>query len=80
MQVGCYSLDLYCDNWESSNVFPDKYGHSFKEFPHNYSDELGSACRAKARKNGWKLTPDGGAICPKCNRKNDVELKGESRG
>lgn len=68
MQVGCYTLDLYCDN---AKQWPDDLGHDYGEFPWSYTGELGSKCRAKARKAGWKLLPDGGAICPKCNKRSN---------
>ena len=63
MIVGCYTLDLYCDNEGASC-------HEFDEFPHSYGAEFGSQCRAEARRDGWKLH-NGQAICPKCNRKGE---------
>ncbi len=71
MWAGCYSLDLYCDN-SGPNLkgMPHDGIHSWDEFPHNYTDELGSVCRAKARKNGWIIGSDSTAICPKCNPKS----------
>jgi len=63
MIVGCYTLDLYCEN---DGQYPDGI-HSYDEFPHTYSHENGSQCRSAARKDGWKLT-QGKAICPKCTR------------
>lgn len=59
--IGCYSLHLYCS-------FANK-AHGYSEFPHEYTDELGSRCRAQARRDGWKLFKDGTAKCPKCNRR-----------
>lgn len=56
--VGCYTLDLYC--------CVDNPKHGFQEFPHQYTDELGSRCRAIARKAGWRLFSNGMALCPKC--------------
>jgi len=55
---GCYSLDLYCDHFN-----PD---HVWDEFPHQYTDERGSACRAEARRDGWRIRSTGMATCPKC--------------
>ncbi len=59
--AGCYSLHLYCkyDNPE----------HEWSEFPHEFTDELGSTCRKNARSLGWKLDADGTATCPKCSKR-----------
>lgn len=68
--VGCYTLDLYCDN---SNIPDGKVTdgiHRYDEFPDSYSMELGSECRSLARKDGWLLKRNGDAICPKCNKRN----------
>jgi len=69
MWVGCYTLDLYCD-LESEH-------HEFKEFPHQYTDELGSRCRARARKDGWQLSRYGNGltVCPKCKRAEAATLR-----
>ncbi len=79
MQVGCYTLDLYCDNmrgiwtcfytriWEDDAIIIK--GRS-EMFPTQYTDELGSRCRSLARKDGWTLSKDK-TICPECNRKED---------
>jgi hypothetical protein len=65
MIVGCYSLDLYCD---AERAYPDGI-HEFREFPHTFTAELGSVCRKRARKSGWKLDlKNFEAYCPKCNR------------
>lgn len=61
MIAGCYTLDLYCDK--------DNKNHSYNEFPHTYIAEKGSDCRRAARKDGWILTRDNEAICPKCSKK-----------
>lgn len=66
MWVGCYGLDLYCENEDSTK-------HSWNEFPHQFTDELGSVCRDKARKLGWIIRKDGTAICPKCSGKKDLK-------
>jgi hypothetical protein len=59
--AGCYSLDLYCDRKSDA--------HQYSEFPHQYTDEHGSACRAMARRDGWVINKDGAAVCPKCSGK-----------
>lgn len=74
--AGCYSLDLYCENYMQSpkNQRPDDGAdgvHAFDEFPHQYTAELGSVCRANARKDGWIIRMDGTCICPKCSGKRE---------
>lgn len=81
MIVGCYSLDLYCDKDQTGSFshnpktgeHEDKYGHVLDEFPHNYTAELGSTCRARARADGWLLTRQDKAHCPKCSGKRTAE-------
>ncbi len=65
MWAGCYTLDLYCENYDPKN----RGVHDWNEFPHQFTNELGSVCRAKARKEGWIIKKDGTAICPKCSGK-----------
>lgn len=71
MIAGCYSLDLYCDKLGQivNDDGTDALGHAYDEFPHQYTDELGSVCRSTARKAGWILRANGAAICPKCSGK-----------
>jgi len=69
MWVGCYTLDMYCDKkTDSFSAAPDTV-HDWDEFPHQIMAESGSACRTLARKRGWIIKRDGGAICPKCSGK-----------
>ncbi len=66
MIAGCYTLHLYCDNYDSTVLGCN--GHEYNEFPHQYHAELGSTCRAKARAAGWQVNyKTGEAICPRCN-------------
>lgn len=65
MIVGCYTLDLYCEN---DRQYPDGT-HDFYEFPHQYTGETHAECNRQARKQGWKLTRDKKAFCPKCSRR-----------
>lgn len=65
MIVGCYHLCLYCERKSAA--------HEFDEFPHEFTAEFGSECRAQARLKGWKLNKDGTAICPKCNKRGKNE-------
>lgn len=60
MIVGGYTLDLYCDNEQA---------HGVKGVYNEYVHEFGATCRAMARKDGWKLTPEGKAYCPLCGGK-----------
>ena len=75
MIAGCYTLELYCENYKAGVNFPDEHGHKWDEFPWTYSHELGSRCRAKARKAGWKLLLDGTAFCPKCNKRSNDQVQ-----
>jgi hypothetical protein len=68
MWAGCYTLDLYCD--------AENPAHRFGEFPHQYTGETGTGCRARARRAGWTLgSPDGRAqtLCPKCSGKRAAQ-------
>jgi hypothetical protein len=65
MRSGCYLLHLYCDNYSVQNLGE----HRYNEFPHSYTDEYGARCRADARRDGWILKRNGGAICPKCAKR-----------
>lgn len=56
--AGCYMLHLYCRY--------DSERHVYGEFPHEYTRELGTECRARAKRAGWKFHRDGAATCPKC--------------
>ena len=62
MIVGCYVLDLYCDEKNDE--------HKHQEFPHQYTGETGGQCREAARQEGWKLDlHEGRATCPKCTKR-----------
>lgn len=47
---GCYSLQLACDSCRRRA---------------EYSDELGTHCRAQAKKDGWRWNEDG--LIVRCN-------------
>lgn len=71
MLAGCYSLHLYCDERKDNLPGRDDDGvHVWDEFPHQFTDELGSVCRADARRAGWIIRKDGTCVCPKCNTKS----------
>lgn len=63
MIAGCYTLDLYCDNYDCMD----------KDFPHQYINELGNVCRSNARKDGWFIGKEK-QLCPKCSGKYNVIL------
>lgn len=75
MMVGCYTLELYCDKegfynkYDADGTLRDEVGHTYQEFPHEYMNELGSKCRSRARKAGWKLGKK--QLCPKCSGKKN---------
>lgn len=77
MQVGCYTLDLYCDNLEDESKHThgwyvvDPGGAGSKQFPLQYTGETGGECRRRARKHGWKLarSENGKDLCPRCTGK-----------
>lgn len=70
MQIGCYTLDLYCDCTDVQSDTNDSSNasttHVFREFPHQFTAELGSSCRKQAIRAGWVLHRDGTTTCPKC--------------
>lgn len=71
MQVGCYSLHLYCDypNANKGGIYATGNQHQYNEFPHELTGETGPQCRQEARRMGWLLGGHGGKdFCPKCVR------------
>lgn len=64
-QVGCYSLDLYCDG----PAHP-----SYPTDPANYTGRTYSECARYARRDGWVIDKRregrecGYALCPACRR------------
>ena len=73
MEVGCYSLHLYCDidNAEpSATEWPcKKGGHDFDEFPHEFMGRTRGECVREARRRGWLFKKDGRTICPAHSKK-----------
>ena len=69
MEVGCYSLDLYCrftgDRPKGSSA--DARGHMYNEFPHTFTGEPRGECARQARNRGWTFQRDGEVTCPRCN-------------
>ena len=66
MIVGCYSLDLYCNNQEGRSYEQDMLLHAHKEFPHQFVGRTFSACKRQAVKDGWRFSRNGNVYCPKC--------------
>lgn len=66
--VGCYTLDLYCDNVDAPLVSqrPGPGQHLYDEFPAQFFHELGSQCRSAAKRKGWMFAKDGRTFCPRC--------------
>ena len=69
--IGCYTLDLYCDNYFSNALTPVRDTvHGFQEFPHQYTGETFGQCVKQARAHGWIVNRDKShALCPKCSGK-----------
>jgi hypothetical protein len=63
MIVGCYTLDLYCDNTDKNHV---------KNFPDTFTGASRQQCEGKATFDGWIIDNIAGtALCPECSvRKN----------
>jgi hypothetical protein len=57
-EVGCYSMNLYCDYKNEA--------HAFGEFPHEYAGQNRQQCRRSARRDGWVFRWDTTVQCPKC--------------
>ncbi len=65
MKVGCYTLDLYCDN--RTDAYPDP-PHKHDEFPHVFTGRTEASCLRLAVSRGWKITRSK-EICPSCAAK-----------
>lgn len=59
-----YTLDLYCDNEEDKLLSGGEY---LNEHSAQYTGELGSECRSRARQHGWIIGKR--VLCPKCSGK-----------
>jgi hypothetical protein len=73
MEVGCYSMDLYCDRnlpiWYDAAYPERKPGgpyHISEEFPAQFTGRTRAECRSQAREQGWRWMRDGSVICPRC--------------
>lgn len=63
MQVGGYTLDLYCD------AKGCKQDGGVWRAQAQFSSESGSSCRQAARRAGWRLFPNGDTHCRPCRQK-----------
>lgn len=63
MIVGCYTLDLYCENQDDPR-------HKWNAFPVQITGETFNGCAWKARKAGWMINRKTGiCLCPLCSGK-----------
>nr|AKH47364.1 hypothetical protein [uncultured marine virus] len=84
MKTGGYSLDLYCDKGreaaEKAALLPGPWafecfyystesGHTFREFPHQYTDTSHAKCVKRAKQDGWSISIKRD-LCPRCNPRN----------
>jgi len=67
MIVGCFTLDVYCDNLKPE--YDPNDIHKWGEFPHVYAGETRGACIKQARNDGWILVGREKHLCPKCSGK-----------
>lgn len=66
MIVGCYCLDLYCDNKLCKDPRWDG-GHA------EFTAEQGGDCRKQARSKGWSLNlTTNESFCPYCTGKKKL--------
>ena len=68
MEVGCYSIDLYCDC-----VSTEEYGKdcpheiaNYMYYPVQFNGHTQGQCRKQARSFGWVFKRDGRVISPHC--------------
>jgi hypothetical protein len=67
MIVGCYSLELYCENYKNGGL--DGI-HEFEEMPHLFTSERREDCEKQARDIGWMINNKSGVcLCPRCSGK-----------
>ena len=73
--VGCYSLDLYCENFDIyEREVEDKFGHRYDDFPDEFTGYDRAECFRNARKAGWVINVrKHTAYCPKCSHKKPKE-------
>jgi hypothetical protein len=70
-EVGCYSMNLYCDYKNES------HGHHPCERHNEAAEYTGrdrSACKRQARKDGWVFKQDVTVHCPLCAKMRITEI------
>ena len=74
-EIGCYTVDLYCDCVSPNNYgfdCPHYYGglnNSEKQYPAQFTGRTRQECIKDARAIGWVFKRDGRVISPKCKEK-----------
>jgi len=67
MEVGCYTLDLYCDNAQGHAPLPVTFRNR-DDYTYSFSGETYRECKRKAKKAGWTWHRGGRLLCPLCSR------------
>lgn len=65
MQIGGYTLDLYCDNTRNHRRL--RYRGEALQFPLEYAGPNERDCVRQATAAGWQLSRTRGDLCPLCN-------------
>lgn len=80
-EVGCYSLNLYCDSGKHPQCEPGGYG---SVGPAEFTGRTRTECVKYARRSGWLIDRNGSGaegtgrcICPTCRT---VGGRGEGKG
>ena len=74
MEVGGYTLDLYCDHSRvKSREIQDDLGHTYDEFPHQFYGETHAEATKEARSYGWTFHSNGKHSCAKCKKRGVPE-------
>ena len=74
--IGCYSLDLYCDNEQAHWVEGETWQKGYCNVP--MFETIGrsrASCFRRARKAGWTIDPRTYKTrCPKCKGKKIIGI------
>lgn len=70
MIVGCYTMDVYCDN---GNAVPGMTGDGPGDSGHDFDDRgfaqstgrTEGECKRALRARGWRFSRDGRVLCPR---------------
>jgi hypothetical protein len=69
-KIGCYTLDLYCDQEDLDFESCKNSEHEYGEFPHSFWGHTESECIKQAKRQGWRFHTNGLTSCPKCKNKS----------